>query len=203
MRDPSFRAGRFLPHRVISCWLGEERAEGLLSYALAEESRFKPTKVSDDGKGLYDPTVRRSSVLKDLGPFAEILREKALALQTDLEAAFGMGHTPTKSTQIELVAHGDGGFYQPHIDTFTGGEFIPGDSRRLSLIYYLHRRPRRFAGGRLRLFELGGQQTIDVDPAHDSLLAFPSFASHEVELVSCPGGSFADSRFAVNIWLNG
>ena len=79
MRDPSFRAGRFLPHRVISCWLGEELAESLLSYALAEEARFKPTKVSDDGKGLYDPTVRKSSVLKDLGPFAEILREKALA----------------------------------------------------------------------------------------------------------------------------
>ena len=203
MQDPSFLAGRFLPHRVIAGWLGEEQAESLLSYAVSAEARFKPTKVSDNGKRHYDPTVRQSRVLKDLGPFADLLRDKALALQPDLETAFGMARTSTKSTQIELVAHGDGGFYQSHIDTFTGSEFTPGESRRLSLVYYLHRRPRRFAGGRLRLFDLVGQQTIDIEPAHDSLLAFPSFACHEVELVTCPGGSFADSRFAVNIWLNG
>jgi SM-20-related protein len=203
MQDPSSLAGRFLPHRVIASWLGEDRAESLLSYALSAEARFKPTKVGDDDQGEYDPTVRQSRVLKDLGPFTGLLREKALALQPDLETAFGMGRASTKSTQIELVAHADGGFYQSHIDTFTGGKFTPGDSRRLSLVYYLHRRPRRFAGGRLRLFDLVGRQTIDIDPAHDSLLAFPSFACHEVELVSCPGGDFADSRFSVNIWLNG
>ena len=203
MQDPSSFAGRFLPHRVIACWLGEERAESLLSYALSEEARFETTKVSDSGKRSYDPTRRRSRVLKDLGPFADLLREKALALQSDLETAFGMARASTKSTQIELVAHGDGGFYQSHIDTFVADEFTPGDSRRLSLVYYLHRRPRRFTGGRLRLFDLVGQQTIGIDPAHDSLLAFPSFAPHDVELVSCPGGSFADSRFAVNIWLSG
>jgi SM-20-related protein len=37
----------------------------------------------------------------------------------------------------------------------------------------------------------------------DSLLVFPSSARHEVETISCPGGAFADSRFAVNIWLCG
>ena len=51
------------------------------------------------------------------------------------------------------------------------------------------------------MFDLGGE-TIEIEPAHDSLLAFPSSAHHEVETIACPGGAFADSRFALNIWLS-
>ena len=56
---------------------------------------------------------------------------------------------------------------------------------------------------RLRLFDLSGEQSIEIEPTHDSLLVFPSSARHEVEEISCPGGAFADSRFAINIWLCG
>jgi SM-20-related protein len=73
----------------------------------------------------------------------------------------------------------------------------------MTMVYYLHRQPRIFTGGRLRLFDLGGEQSIWIEPMHDSLLVFPSSARHEVETISCPGGAFADSRFAVNIWLCG
>ena len=52
------------------------------------------------------------------------------------------------------------------------------------------------------MFDLGGAETIEIEPAHDSLLAFPSSARHEVETIACPGGAFADSRFALNIWLS-
>ena len=43
----------------------------------------------------------------------------------------------------------------------------------------------------------------DIVPEFDSLVAFPSFARHEVERTSCPGNAFADSRFSVNLWLCG
>jgi Rps23 Pro-64 3,4-dihydroxylase Tpa1-like proline 4-hydroxylase len=80
---------------------------------------------------------------------------------------------------------------------------MSGGRRRLTMVYYFHRLTRRFTGGRLRLFDLGGNQTIDLEPSHDSLLVFPSAARHEVERISCPGGDFADGRFSVNIWLCG
>jgi len=203
MAAPSFLAGQFLPHRIFPGWLGETAAARLLAYSLAAEARFTPTKLADHGAGRLDDVVRHSSVLKDLGTFAGPLRRKALALQAGLETAFDIQHTPANSTQMEMVAHGDGAFYRPHTDTFTGDEYTPGGRRRMTMVYYLHRKPRRFAGGRLRLFDLGGEQSIEIEPTHDSLLVFPSSARHEVETISCPDGAFADSRFAVNIWLCG
>ncbi len=203
MSEPSFLAGRFPPHRLLPGWLGEAAAARLLAFGLAAEARFAPTRLNDHGAGRLDGVVRQSRVLKDLGAFAGPLRRKALALQDGLEAAFDLPHTPAGDPQIEMVAHGDGAFYRPHTDTYTGDEYAPGGRRRLTMVYYLHRRPRRFTGGRLRLFDLGGDRSIEIEPAHDSLLVFPSSARHEVETVSCPGGAFADGRFAVNIWLCG
>jgi SM-20-related protein len=203
MSEPSFLAGRFLPHRLLPGWLGEAKAARLLAHALAAEACFAPTKLAAPGAGHVDLLVRESLVLKDLGAFAGPLRRKALALQAGLETAFDMAPSPANSTQMEMVAHGDGAFYRPHTDTFTGDEYMPGGRRRLTMVYYLHRRPRRFTGGRLRMFDLAGSRTIEIEPTHDSLLVFPSTARHEVETVRCPDGAFADGRFAVNIWLCG
>jgi Rps23 Pro-64 3,4-dihydroxylase Tpa1-like proline 4-hydroxylase len=194
-----------MPHRVVPSWLGEEQASRLLSYAIEAESRFAPTKVIYDGesKGRVNETNRRSRVLHDLGPFADMMRDKALALQADLEKAFGMSHVAPAEPELELLAYGDGDFFTPHIDTLT--HIVDGAqaNRRLSLVYYLHSRPSRFTGGRLRLLGIGSFRSIAIAPVHDSLLAFPSFVPHEVEPVACPGGRFADRRFAINIWLNG
>lgn len=203
MSEPSFLGGRFPPHRILAGWLGEACSARLLAYALAAEAQFIPTRLAHEGTGRLEALTRQSSVLKDLGAFAGSLNRKALALQADLETDFGMAHTSPNSTQIEVVAHGDGAFYLPHTDTFTGDQYSPGGRRRLTMVYYFHCEPRRFTGGRLRLFDLGGGETIDVEPEHDSLLVFPSTARHEVERVSCPDGAFADGRFAVNIWLCG
>jgi SM-20-related protein len=203
MSEPSFLAGRFLPHRILPGWLGETQAARLLAYGLAAETRFTPTRLNDHGTGRLDAVVRQSCVLKDLGPFADPLRRKALALQAGLETAFDMPHTSANSTQMEMVAHGDGAFYRPHTDTYSGDEYTPGGRRRMTMVYYLHREPCAFTGGRLRLFDLGGDQSIEIEPTHDSLLVFPSSARHEVERISCPGDAFSDGRFAVNIWLCG
>jgi len=192
-----------LPHRILPGWLGATRAAELLAFGLAAEARFVPTKLNDQGTGRLDSVVRQSSVLKDLGIFTGPLQRKALALQAGLETAFDMAHVLPNSTQIEMVAHGDGAFYRPHTDTYTGDEYMPGGRRRMTMVYYLHRQPRHFTGGRLRMFDLGGDQSIEIEPTHDSLLVFPSSTRHEVETISCPGGAFADSRFAVNIWLCG
>lgn len=193
---------RTMPHRLIAGWLGAEAAAGLFSYAVSQATNFKPTKVRREGeKGRIDPSIRRSHILRDLGPFDALLRDRAEALRPALEAAFGISPAPPGETEIEMVAHGDGHFYRAHIDTFTGDDATEGANRRLSLVYYLHRQPRAFSGGHLRLLALGGASSLAIEPAHDTLLAFPAFLPHEVEPVRVTKDGFENCRFAVNIWL--
>lgn len=194
-----------MPHRIYSNWLGEQLVHRLWEFAVAEETRFKPATIVADGQapGEVDVSGRRSLVLRGLGPFDEVLQTKALAAQPELERAFGMPHVPATDVEIEAVAHRDGHFFHSHIDTFTNVGSATDNIRRLSLLYYFHRAPNRFSGGHLRLSGLRSGQTVSLPPICDSLIAFPSFLPHEVEPVSCPGGSFADSRFSVNIWICG
>jgi asparagine synthetase B (glutamine-hydrolysing) len=42
----------------------------------------------------------------------------------------------------------------------------------------------------------------DIEPIHNSLLMFPSWAPHEVMPVNCPSQRFIDSRFAINCWVH-
>ncbi len=189
-----------MPHYVVPNWLGADSAAQLLSYACDNERRFVTSRVGA-GDGTVEASLRRSLLLADLGPFADMLKRRALDQQPDLERALGMQPVPLGEVELELVAHGDGAFYGPHIDTSTGADSVRSAQRRFSLIYYFHRMPRRFAGGRLRLLRLGAGPAVEIEPVHDRLVAFPSFAPHEVEPVACPGCSFIDSRFSVNIWL--
>lgn len=80
-------------------------------------------------------------------------------------------------------------------------------------MYYLHRTPRPFGGGELRVFDaalpLHTETTgkweertwRDWEPEHDSIVFFRPTAWHEVRPVSCPSKQHADSRFAINGWL--
>lgn len=194
-----------MTHRIYPSWLGTQKAAELLDYATGNRTHFKPTKVRFEGEAeaRVEERSRRSLVSRDLGPYAELLEGKARGLQDELEKEFGMDHAPTQAVELEIAAHGDGDYYQPHIDTFTAAAGATNINRRLSLVYYFHRLPRRFSGGHLRLLGLGRMQAVGIDPTHDSLLAFPSFLPHAVEKVSLAGDNFADCRFAVNIWLCG
>ena len=95
-----------------------------------------------------------------------------------------------------------------------GGDARGTQDRLLSAVYYFHREPKRFTGGQLRLHRStpdddpsdpepirNPADQIDIEPKRNSLLVFPSWASHEVLPVDCPSSRFEDHRFAVNIWL--
>lgn len=108
--------------------------------------------------------------------------ERVDACEPELLRALGMRPFTRSHVQVELVAHGDGASYARHIDTVTGSVQPQG--------------PRR-------LHALMGDKITDIEPAHDLMVAFPSWMPHEVMPVSVPGGRFEDSRFAMNIWLCG
>lgn len=192
----------FLPRQSFPDWLGEARAAALLDYALANEARFAPARLTGTVAPTTDPAVRASLVLEDLGPHRTALEAQIHATLPRLDPAMGRLDGAPKAITLELVAHGEGAHFLPHLDTVTGpGAADRKGRRRFSLIHYLHCQPKRFAGGNLRFYSLSGDAWEDVEPRHDLLVAFPSWAMHSVERVHVASGAFSDSRFALNIWI--
>jgi len=201
LSPPMPSAARFLPFLSIQNWLDSKLADELLAYAIQNENRFKTSAVLYNGNRKIDHDIRYSSVLSNIGPFEEGLTTAALVVQPTLEKAFGVPAFTTGKIEIELAAHSDGAHFQRHIDTFVVLNKSPSP-RVLTLVLYLNRRPRAFTGGAIRMYALNGTEVKDIDPEHNLLVAFPSFAPHSVERVNLPGSNFADRRFAINIWLH-
>lgn len=189
------------PYLVIRDLLDEETVAALLEFALGHEQAFAPAKV---GRGeTVNPKIRIATATRDLGPFKPILRSKVLGLVPDLVAKLRVTPVEMPKLELQLVAHGDGAFYKSHIDTHTATH--RDVIRALSGVYYFHSRPRAFTGGSLRLYAVGDPAMttfVDIEPEHNTLLVFPSWARHEVTLVNCPSKRFCDSRFAVNCWVH-
>jgi Rps23 Pro-64 3,4-dihydroxylase Tpa1-like proline 4-hydroxylase len=100
--------------------------------------------------------------------------------------------------EIELYVHAynDGTCFGRHSDAHGGGNW----RRRISCVYYLHRLPRAFDGGDLVVHDGRGRGHA-VHPDHNSAVFFPSHLHHEVLPVMCRSRAFADSRFAINVWV--
>jgi len=190
----------FAPYRVFNDFLDAAAVGNLLSLAVSEQSGFQPSKVGPRSAPVMNPNVRVSAVLRNPGRLAPIFSERLESLAAELVADMRLTPFIVGRIELELAAHGDGAFYMRHIDTATGG---PATKHRvLSGVYYFHSQPKGFSGGALRLYAIGDNNAfVDIEPAHNSLLVFPSWAPHEVRPVSCPSGRFTDSRFAVNCWV--
>jgi Rps23 Pro-64 3,4-dihydroxylase Tpa1-like proline 4-hydroxylase len=193
--------GPMAPYLIEDGFLsGAELAE-LLDWSLANEARFKDARIGD---GRIDPRARIALTLRDLGPLAELFRERISAAVPGMIA--GLRVTPFEISDIELqlAAHNDGAHFAFHADTYVGAPRSERGDRVLSGVYYFHREPKAFSGGDLTLHRFlanQGDAGIDIEPAQNRLVAFPSWAAHEVRPVSVPSRAFADSRFAVNCWI--
>jgi SM-20-related protein len=203
------------PWGRLSEFLPSDAHARLIDWVLSNRDRFTPSAVRFEGKLGVDPTRRVSERLGDLGPFRALLTERLNALLPEILAATGSKPFVPDYVELEIAAHGDGAFFGRHGDLPVGGARAAVAAsergrdrfdRLVSAVYYFHREPKSFTGGALRLHRFGSDGTrpedkVDIEPLQNSLVAFPSWAIHEVRPVSCPGGRFEDYRFAVNIWL--
>jgi SM-20-related protein len=192
------------PFWVLPDFLAAAEAAGLLHYAGANEAEFVPTRIGVGGKGRVDPSFRVSRAFRDLGETGPLLRRRLEDIAPELIAALKLSPFDVSLVELQLVAHEDGAFYRRHTD-IQNAQYVDlhgGHLRVLSGVYYLHRAPKRFTGGALRLYAIfDASRFVDIEPVHNSLVVFPAWAPHEVLPVSCPSGDFMDARFAVNCWL--
>jgi SM-20-related protein len=211
--------GPIPPHAQLRNLLPAEELQMLLDWALAGEQRFKQAKVNkgvdENRTSVVDQDVRIASVWRDLGPVESLVRRRLLDARPDVMRATGITGTEPRSLELELAAHGDGAHYGAHVDIPIGPDRLPlgngpGEDRVISAILYFHAEPKGFSGGQLRLYRFGvppslegvsSSDYVDLEPDQNSLVAFPSWARHEVRQVECPGDRFRDRRFALNCWF--
>lgn len=203
--------GPLPPHRSFKGWLPADDHAALLEWTLGQEHGFEPTTVIRAGAEVIDPASRKSSRLPRFGPLKEMFVGHVMDRASEIFAGAGTRPFEVGRVEVEIAAHNDGAHFYAHTDIPIGGhreglEGNEGYDRVVSAVYYFHGEPKGFSGGELRLHRFGGSgaegEFVDVAPDQNSLVVFPSWARHEVLLVSCPSGRFADSRFAVNCWLH-
>ena len=195
---------RFL---VIDDFLPAPILSGLLDYAQSNQGAFHPSTVRYEVKSdrQVTPDSRLSFCCSEgLGPHEEGFTNEVHARLDHFFEALGVPPFEVAHTELELIAHGDGGFFEPHIDTFTqGGRANSESDRLLSAVFYFYREPRQFTGGELALYPFAdGADTEVIEPLQNRLVIFPSFTPHEVLKIFCPSSEFADSRFSINCWLH-
>jgi SM-20-related protein len=198
------KLGPMPPYLLFRDFLPSAMASDLLSWAIDNEAQFNPTTVGEGDGQRTDPQVRVSVSTRKFGPTKQKLCDRLLRLAPDLVRDLRVNNLEIVKAELELVAHNDGAFYIRHIDTATGADAAAGGLTFVSAAYYVHRQPKAFSGGALRLHRFGSpadSDFLDIAPEHNLLVAFPSWAPHEVTPISCPTRAFADSRFAVNIWI--
>lgn len=178
--------------------------------ALSHPEQFEAATVYVKGNQEILPDQRIAiKKVGGLGSNKEAFLHRISQAREVMFLAAGIKAQPIVKMETEVVAHGNGGRFGRHIDTLTGKSRLDQPakgSRTVSAVYYFYNEPKAFTGGELRLFPFGaGSEAVsyvDITPAQNSLLVFPSFASHEVLPVVCPSERFCDYRFSVNCWLH-
>ena len=193
------------PYRVYHRFLDSTAHADLLAWAIENEAKFKTSSVSstfvkDEAK--YELSLRTSLRVGEFGPAKVMMHQRLLDIVPVLIKDLRVSSFVPSRIELELVANNDGAFFKRHLDTFMADARKSSD-RLLSAVYYFHAEPKAFSGGQLRLHSFAGDGSfVDVPPEQNSLVVFPSWATHEVLTVNCPSKRFSDSRFNVNCWVH-
>jgi SM-20-related protein len=172
------------PYYLMADLLPAATAEEVLSQILNREVDFCPLTGQRNFLRLPQP-------LDCLPAFSD----RVLATLPHIQRVFGVALC---QPEIEFYVHAynDGTRFGRHADDHGGGNW----RRRISCVYYVHRRPRAFEGGDLIVYDHRGR-AHRVRAEHNTAVFFPSHLLHEVQPVICRSGAFADSRFSINVWI--
>ncbi|HWR81188.1 MAG TPA: 2OG-Fe(II) oxygenase [Pseudomonas sp.] len=205
MPDISNPAGIFEsipPYLIREGFLGADLVAKLIDYAAENESRFQNSTTGITANERVRPDWRVSSLLRSFAPLKQEIKPLFNAALPEALQVLGMSGFDLYHTELELVAHGNGAFYNTHIDTAIDKD--DESVRVLTAVYYFHAEPKAFHGGNLRLLPLrhnaAEDMHLDIEPLNDRLLLFPSWVPHRVMPVVSDSTDFRDSRFAINCW---
>jgi len=199
-REPAARITA-APYIRIPDFLSTEENAAVMAFAERKESEFIASGV-EGGRKNY----RHSQVLMKFDGLGVEFESKVRELLPDAASYFGMQLPVAYSFEMQMTAHGDGGYYKIHNDNGTPRTA----SRMLTYVYYFSRLPQPFSGGQLRLYDDSRVDPsnwvpiatfAEIAPQNNMLLFFPSRCFHEVMPALRRRDDFGDGRFTINGWI--
>lgn len=190
---------------IIDDFLPDDFIAGLESHLMANDEALQLQELGGSPTEGHYSALRKLWVHeKALGSF-EPAFSAAITRRFD-ELSIGTGIAPFEIARIEtqVCAQKPGSFFAKHIDTDTSEvrETLTTD-RMISSVYYFPREPLAFTGGELVLYDFTGKiPSARIAPHRNRLVAFPSFACHEVSPVNSDSDCLNDARWSVNCWLH-
>lgn len=192
----------------IANFLPEEEHRRVFDLACEHRDAFVDSGLVDhDGGERKDYGFRKSRTLSGshLERIWELFDQRLRGMLPHVRRELGLPWFPVGEVERQLTVHAGGGFFAPHRDT--GHPTVA--NRRISCVYYFHTNPRRFTGGELKLFDswvtdhgtTPAATYTALSSLDNSAVFFASDTFHEVCPVQCETDEFADSRFAVTIWV--
>ena len=194
---------------AVLCWddfASPAARDAWFEHICAAASTYEPSRVyGANVEAAVDEVHRKSMVNRN----DSWIRESILPqLENPVRVArryYGMDGIPFGRTEIQVTASGEGDFFKVHCDD---GPLAAYYSRMLTFVYYLHRHPRPFSGGELRVFDsrrVDGRfrqasSHVAIEPRDNRLVIFPSDRYHEVTRVDGSTPAFEDRRITVNGW---
>ena len=189
---------------VLDEFLARPELDTLVDWVAERESEFGHSRVvSPAGDGQLDQGHRRSKVLFAMGPLQAVVEQRLMSVFDYVRLGLGLPSFPVGRIEMQITASNDGEYFRAHTDN--SHELLVG--RNLTYVYFFHREPARFSGGRLRFYgrdgaraTQGGAPLVELVPRQNQVVFFPAHHFHEIETISCPSRRFLDSRFTVNGW---
>ena len=191
------------PFVWMTDFLAPEECDRLL--ALGVERREGLTLVKEDSpSGLrVNPEIYLGWEM-DAGTNMEVMPRfvpRIRSVLPDVLARLGMAGLDRYRIELKMRVYLTGGFFRAHRD----GSYEAFQPRILSFVYFFHRRPRRFSGGDLLLYDTD----VDADacvsgafsritPLRNSIVFFPSACFHQVAPVQCGTDDLEDGRWVLN-----
>ncbi|MEM9302141.1 MAG: 2OG-Fe(II) oxygenase [Pseudomonadota bacterium] len=192
-------------HLIIDDFMSPGEHQDMLAYAIQREERFEVGTVAGE-----ESAHRQNRVFMkfEAEPHSILIQNRLLVWLPFMLRRLGRDPFPVARMESQLTATNNAGYYRQHEDVGRGG--AQETSRALSCIYYFFAEPKPFLGGSLKLFDTlvhpNGQRgpaesSVELEPRANRLIVFESDTFHELMPVRCPGGRFADSRFAITTWI--
>jgi SM-20-related protein len=190
---------------IIEDFLDDELLGSLDAHVRADPAAMQLTELGGSPQEGHYSAYRRLWVHEaSLGPVEPAFRDAMMSRLAELCAGTGVAPFTVARVETEVCAQRPGSSFAKHIDTDTqeASRSLPTD-RLISSVFYFPREPLAFSGGELLLYDFTGKIPAErIAPRRNRLVAFPSFAYHEVTPITAAEDSFENARWSVNCWLH-
>lgn len=189
------------PMYLVDEFMAEHIPRRCLAFARDQKAGFAAAGI-DSRRRSYSADRRQTLVNWDVQSVARELEAELLQRLPRIRTSLGVPDFEVDSLETKMTNHIEGGYFRPHADNTS---YFGPSGRVLTWLYYFHRQPKAFSGGRLLAFDTNFSTAhfdeaafTTVEPQYNRLVVFPSCFYHCVTTTCLKSPGFMNGRFAIS-----